>query len=128
MTDVTLALLQGGDAGLEGMLVILIQLVLLVVVIAGMWKTFEKAGEPGWASIVPIYNMYVLIRISGNDWWWLFLLVIPILNVLIFAKINIDLADRFGQGLLFGLGLWLFGFIFLPLLGFGDYQYQQTAT
>ncbi|PSQ58780.1 MAG: signal peptidase I [Halobacteriales archaeon SW_9_67_25] len=114
--------LQTGGANIE----LLIVLVITVVVVAGFWKTFEKAGEPGWAAIIPIYNLYVLIKISGNPWWWLILMFIPIINILAQAKISIDVADKFGQGILFGLGLLLLSFIFYPLLGFGDYQYQQS--
>jgi hypothetical protein len=112
--------LQGDVVGVELLLI----LALTAVVVAGVWKTFEKAGEPGWAALVPIYNLYVLIKISGNAWWWLLLLFVPVINVFAQAKISIDVADEFGQGLLFGLGLWLLSFVFFPLLGFGDYQYR----
>jgi hypothetical protein len=113
----------GGTGGLE----LLIVLAIVIVVVAGFWKTFEKAGEPGWAAIIPIYNLYVLIKISGNQWWWLILMFIPVINILAQAKISIDVAGKFGQGILFGLGLMLLSFIFYPLLGFGDYQYQDAA-
>jgi hypothetical protein len=114
--------LQAGGGNVE----LLVVLAITVVVVAGFWKTFEKAGEPGWAAIIPIYNLYVLIRISGNPWWWLILLFIPIINILAQAKISIDVAGKFGQGTLFGLGLLLLSFIFYPLLGFGNYQYQSS--
>jgi len=117
--------LQSSDVG--GVGILLVQLAILVVFVAGMWKVFEKAGEPGWAAIIPIYNIYVMIKISGNAWWWLILMLIPLINAIAFAKINIDVADKFGQGLLFGLGLWILGFVFWPVLGFGDYQYQDAA-
>ncbi|PSP32844.1 signal peptidase I [Halobacteriales archaeon QH_10_70_21] len=117
--------LQGDGPG--GIGVLLVQLLIFAVVVAGLWKTFEKAGEPGWAAIIPIYNAYVIIKISGNAWWWLILLFIPIINFFALAKISIDVADTFGQGALFGIGLWLLSFVFYPVLGFGDYQYQGSA-
>ncbi len=116
--------LQGGGVVSPELLVIL---AITVVVVAGFWKTFEKAGEPGWAAIIPIYNLYVLVKISGNAWWWLTLFFIPIINILAQAKISIDVADKFDQGILFGLGLMLLSFIFYPILGFGSYQYQDAT-
>jgi len=116
--------LQGGGVVSPELLVIL---AITVVVVAGFWKTFEKAGEPGWAAIIPIYNLYVLVKISGNEWWWLILFFIPIVNILAQAKISINIADKFDQGILFGLGLMLLSFIFYPILGFGSYQYQDAT-
>ena len=102
-------------------------LALTVLIFAGFWKTFEKAGEPGWASIIPIYNLYVLVRISGNAWWWFVLFFIPVINLVATLKISIDVAKKFNRGILFGLGLTFISFIFYPLLGFGDYQYQDAT-
>ena len=116
--------LQGSGAAAFELLIVL---AITVVVVAGVWKTFEKAGEPGWAAIVPIYNLYVLVKISGNQWWWLILLFIPVINILAQAKISIDVADKFGQGILFGLGLLVLSFVFYPLVGFGDYQYRGST-
>jgi hypothetical protein len=101
--------------------------VLTAVIFAGFWKTFEKAGEPGWAGLIPIYNLYVLVRISGNAWWWFVLFFIPVINFFATLKISIDVAGKFNKGLLFGLGLTFISFVFYPLLGFGDYQYQGTT-
>mgnify|MGYP000698111848 FL=1 len=102
-------------------------LALTVVIFAGFWKMFEKAGEPGWAGIIPIYNLYILVKISGNAWWWFILLFIPVVNFFATLKISIDVAGKFNRGVLFGLGLMFVSFIFYPLLGFGDYQYRDTA-
>jgi hypothetical protein len=102
-------------------------LALTVLIFAGFWKTFEKAGEPGLASIIPIYNLYVLVRISGNAWWWFVLFFIPVINLVATLKISIDVAKKFNRGILFGLGLTFISFIFYPLLGFGDYQYQDAT-
>ena len=125
--------LQSNGGGLGGILFLVVWLAIIVAVVAGTWKAFEKAGEPGWAAIVPIYNVYVMIKIGGNEWWWLILLFVPVINVIAILKISIDVAKAFGQGLGFGLGLWLLAFVFWPLLGFGDYEYQgapgsETAT
>ena len=100
---------------------------LTVVIFAGFWKMFEKAGEPGWAGIIPIYNLYVLVRISGNTWWWFALFFVPVINFFATAKVSIDVAGKFDKGVLFGLGLTFLSFIFYPVLGFGDYQYQDAT-
>jgi hypothetical protein len=116
--------LQGsGGGGIE----LFITLALTVVVFAGFWKTFEKAGEPGWAAIIPIYNLYVLVKISGNAWWWVVLFFIPLVNFLATIKISINLASKFNRGVLFGLGLTFLSFLFYPILGFGGSQYQDTT-
>jgi len=121
--DSFVPLQTNGGGGIELFAV----LALTIVIVAGFWKTFEKAGEPGWAGIIPIYNLYVLVRISGNAWWWFLLFFIPVINFFATVKISIDIAGKFNRGVLFGLGLTLLSFIFYPVLGFGDYQYQDTT-
>ncbi|MCB0880111.1 MAG: signal peptidase I [Thermoleophilia bacterium] len=106
----------------------LIYIALIVVVIAGWWKTFEKAGQPGWGAIIPIYNAYLLLKIAGRPGWWLILLLIPFVNLIVAIIVSIDVATSFGKGTGFGLGLALLGFIFYPMLGFGDAQYSGPAA
>ena len=116
----------GGFAG--GGCFAVVWLVVLVVVLAGCWKVFVKAGQPGWAAIVPIYNMYILLQIIGKPIWWLILFFIPFVNVVIGIIVCIELAKRFGKGVGFGIGLALLGFIFFPILGFGDAQYMGANS
>jgi len=108
----------------------IIQLILTVLAIAGMWKAFEKAGKPGWAAIIPIYNAIVMLEIAGRPLWWILLFFIPIVNIVVAIIVSIDIAKGFGQGAGFGVGLALLGFIFWPILGFGNAQYVgvETAT
>lgn len=128
MSITQLALQSNGGSGAGGAVLLLVYLAVIVVVIAGMWKAFEKAGEPGWAAIIPIYNTYVMIKIGGNAWWWLLLLFVPLINLVAIVKISVDVAKAFGQGLGYGLGLAFLSFIFWPILGFGDYQYQGAPA
>ena len=114
-------------AGCFGGVFFLIWLALLVVVIAGLWKVFEKAGQPGWAAIVPFYNLYVLTQIAGRDIVWFILLLIPVANIIAAFMISIDIARKFGQSTGFGIGLALLPFIFYPILGFGSAQYNPNA-
>jgi len=114
---------SGGEAPSAGPNIILVicWLAITILVIAAMWKVFEKAGEPGWAAIIPIYNWFVLLKIAGRPAWWFILLLI--LFPIIWIIISIDVAKRFGKGAGFGIGLALLGFIFYPILGFGDARY-----
>lgn len=104
-------------------------LLFVIVVIAGVWKTFEKAGEPGWAAIVPIYNVYVMLKIGGNPWWWLLVIMfVPLVNLYGMWKMYSGIASAFGKNTGFTLGLWFLGFIFFPILGFGDSTYEGTPA
>ncbi len=101
-----------------------VPLVVLVFLLASLWKVYKKAGKPGWASLIPIYNVYVLLKIVGRPVWWLLLLLIPFVNFVISIILAIDLAKSFGKGGAFGFfGLFLFGFIGYPILGFGKATY-----
>jgi hypothetical protein len=104
--------------------VVIVILFVVLLMIVSLWRVFEKAGEPGWACLVPIYNLVVLLNMAGKPIWWLLLLFIPFVNFIIYLLVFIAVAERFGKGALFGLGLFLFGFIFLPVLAFDDSAYQ----
>jgi hypothetical protein len=106
----------------------LLYLGIVVLVIAGVWKVFTKAGQPGWAAIIPIYNLYILTKIAGKPGWWLLLFFIPLVNFVIAILLAIDVAKAFGKGTGFGIGLALLGIIFYPILGFGDAQYQAVPA
>jgi Family of unknown function (DUF5684) len=111
---------------MEQMGVLVGELVIVVVAIAGYWKTFEKAGKPGWGAIIPIYNVILLLQIAGKPTWWLVLFLIPIVNVVIAILMSLDVAKNFGKGPGFGIGLAFLGFIFYPILGFGDAVYRPA--
>ncbi len=105
-------------------IVVVIGLAIFILALAGVWKVFTKAGQPGWACIVPIYNLVVLMRIAGRPGWWVLLMLIPIVSIIIAFIVAIDVAKNFGKGAGFGVGLALLGIIFYPILGFGDAQYR----
>lgn len=114
-------------AGL-GIGVMVVWFAIVLLMIAGMWKVFEKAGKPGWAAIVPIYNIIVLLEIAGKPAWWVVLFIIPFVNVIIAIMLGIAVAAKFGKGAGYGIGLVLLGPVFYPMLGFGDAQYNANAT
>ena len=102
-------------------------LVVWVLIIISFWKIFEKAGKPGWASIIPIYNILVLLEIIGKPWWWLLLLLIPGVNIIFGIWMFNLLSISFGKTEGFTVGLVLLPFIFLPILGFGEDLYKGPA-
>lgn len=102
-------------------------IIIWVVVIIGQWKIYEKAGKPGWAAIVPIYNIIVLLEIVGKPIWWIFLFLIPCVNIVFLIWTVNLLSKSFGQSEGFTVGLLLLGVIFYPILGFGNYQYLGPA-
>ena len=99
-----------------------------ILMIAACWKIFTKAGQPGWAAIIPIYNLYIWCKIVGRPWWWILLMLIPFVTFIITIILCIDLAKSFGKGVGFGLGLVFLGIIFFPILGFGSAQYQGPSA
>ena len=118
---------SSGAAAAVGGVFMLVWLAIAVLVIAGLWKVFTKAGEPGWAAIVPLYNAIVLLKIAGKPAWWIILFLIPFVNLIIAIMVGIALAQNFGKGTGYGLGLALLSPIFYPMLGFSDAQYRPTA-
>ncbi|OGI41483.1 MAG: signal peptidase I [Candidatus Muproteobacteria bacterium RBG_16_62_13] len=112
----------------SGNMTMLVYLAIVIILIASFWKVFSKAGQPGWASIIPIYNIIVMLQIVGRPWWWILLMLIPIVGIVISIIVSIDMAKSFGKGTGFGIGLALLGFIFYPILGFGSATYQGPSA
>lgn len=116
------AAVNGGGGGI----VLLVQLAISVLMIVAMWKVYAKAGEPGWAILVPIYNVYVMLKIAGKPGWWLLLFFIPLVNLVIGIMTLVALAANFGKGTGFAIGLLFLPFIFYPILAFSDSEYQPA--
>lgn len=114
-------------AGIFALVFLLVEFAIIILVIVSLWKVFVKAGQPGWAILVPIYNIVVLLQIAGKPIWWIILFFIPIVNFVISILVSLEIAKKFGKSVGFGLGLAFLGFIFYPILGFGDAQYNPNA-
>lgn len=108
--------------------VLVIELIVIVLAVMALWKLFAKAGKPGWASIVPIYNTIVLLEIAGKPWWWLFLMMIPLVNIVISILTIVGLAKNFGRGGGTIVGLIFLPIIFLLILGFGSAEYKPIEA
>lgn len=113
----------GALAGLFGGSMLIVQLVVLVISIAVMWKLFVKAGKPGWACLIPIYNWIVILEIIERPLWWFLLLCIPVVNIIFYIIITFDFAKAYGKDIGYGFGLLFLSIIFGPILAFGDAQY-----
>ena len=130
----SMLLLQQNDAGgalgaLFGGTTMLVFLAIAVVCIVGMWKVFTKAGQPGWGVLIPIFNLYLLLKIAGRPAWWLILYLIPLVNVIVSLIVAIDIAKSFGQSAVFGVVLlWLLAGIGFLILGFGSASYIGPAA
>jgi hypothetical protein len=118
------------DSGALGIGLIggVVWLAIVVFLIASGWKIFTKAGKPGWAVIVPIYNIIVMLEIVGRPVWWILLLIIPFVNFIVGILVAVDLAKAFGKSVVFAVGLILLPFIFYPILGFGSATYSKPAA
>jgi len=117
----------GGIFALFGVVWIL-DLALMILMIVGMWKVYSKAGKPGWASLIPVYNLVVMLEIIGKPVWWVILAFIPFVNVVVGVIVAYHLAKAFGKGIGYAVGLIFLSFIFFPILGFGKAVYTGVAT
>ncbi|CAM2065281.1 DUF5684 domain-containing protein [Sulfidibacter corallicola] len=115
---------ESGGGGIFGIIILLFGLALVIATIAGLWKCFEKAGEPGWTAIIPIYNIYVLLKIVGAPIWFLILFFIPIVSIIAGIYVYYLFAKSFGKGAVYAIGILFVPFVILPLMGFGDDQYE----
>jgi hypothetical protein len=103
---------------------LLIYLAFLVFEIAALWLVFVKAERPGWGAIIPLYNVYLICKVAKRPGWWLILFLIPLVNIVVAFIVFIDMAKAFGKGAGFGVLLTLFGFVCMPILGFGAATYD----
>src|SRR5213594_271724 len=109
-------------------IVLICWLAVVVLLIASMWKVFTKAGKPGWACIIPIYNIVVMLDIAGKPLWWIILYLIPFVSIIVAIIVAVAMAKAFGKGVGFALGMIFLPFIFYPILGFGDATYTKPTS
>lgn len=127
LSQAPVLLQQGAEEGVN-VVSIVIALIITVVLIVAWWKIFTKAGKPGWAAIIPIYNVIVMLQVVGRPVWWIILFLIPIVNIIIEIIVFLDLAKSFGKSTWFGIGLILLNPIFVLILAFGDAEYKGPAA
>ncbi len=108
-----------------GLVFMAVYAVMMLAILAGYWKLFEKAGEPGWAALIPFYNLYVVLRIAGLGIVYFFLMFVPLINIPVMLMATFRFVRAFGGGLMSALGLIFLPFFFAPMLGFSDARYQK---
>lgn len=133
MDPVTTSYQVGDEAAAAGLAAFMgaysfVVFIVAVLAIVAMWKIFTKAGKPGWASIIPIYNTIVLLEIVGRPVWWILLMLIPFVNIIILVILMLDLAKSFGKGTGFAIGLIVLTTIFFLILGFDSSTYKGQGA
>lgn len=98
--------------------------IIMIVELAALWKLFVKAGKPGWAVLIPIYNVLVMIEIAKKEWWYILLLLIPFVNFVVSIMITVAFVKAYGKDNAFAVLTIFFAPIMYPILAFGDSQYQ----
>lgn len=118
-----LAMLMGAGIGVMVFLV-----AIMVVMMIARYKVLEKAGQPGWAIFVPIYNIIVLFKVAKVPGWWFIMFFIPIANIIFMIKFTHAISKNFGKDGGFTAGLIFLPLIFWPILGFGSAQYVGNES
>ena len=116
---------EGAEQGIFAALGVFafIYVIIFLIIIVSAWKIFEKAGKPGWAAIIPIYNIIVLLEIVGKPVWWIILMLIPFVNFIVAIFVTHLLSRSFGKDIVMTILLLLVPFIGYPMLAFGDAKY-----
>ena len=95
----------------------------MIFLTACHWGIMVKAGKPGWYSLIPIFNLVILLEIGGKPGWWVILMLIPFVNIVVYILMIDGVSRSFGKDLGFTIALICLGFVFLPILAFGDAEY-----
>ena len=128
-SEMTVDMMSGGEAaaaGGIGLVALLIYVAIALLMIISLWKVFSKAGQPGWASIIPIYQTVVMLQVAGKPIWWIILLFVPIANIVIAIMMLAGIAKNFGKGGGFVVGMLLLPIIVWPMLGLGSAEYAPV--
>jgi hypothetical protein len=114
-------------AALAGLILVVLYLAIALFFIIAYWKVYVKAGQPGWGVLIPIYNLYLWVKIAGKPGWWLLLCLIPIVNIVIAIILALEITKAFGKSTGFAILLILLPIIAVPILGFGSAVYTKPA-
>ncbi len=99
-------------------------LAVMVLLVVSDWKIFVKAGKPGWAILVPIYNIIVMLQIVKKPLWWIVLLIVPLVNIAVVVIIVYNLVIKFGQPGWHVIPALILGCVYFPYLAFSKAQYN----
>ncbi len=121
-------LLQAGANNDAATFELILSIILILIEAVALWGIFTKAGRPRWPALIPIYNFFVLLRVVGRPWWWMILLIIPLVSIIASIIVSNDLSKSFGRSGWFTVGLFFINPIFLLILAFGGSQYRGPAA
>ena len=109
---------------------VIIAFIVAVILVVSIWKVFKKAGKPGWAAIIPIYNLIVMLEIARKPTWWVFGIFLPFVNMVVAIMVTYEFAKAFGKDVGFAVGLMVLPFVFYPILAFGmsAYIYSESSV
>jgi len=110
------------------MIIGVVYLAIVLLMIVSVWKVYAKAGEPGWAVLIPIYQTIVFLKIAGKPWTWIFWVFFPPVLIILLIIALVSFVERFGKGAGFVIGILLLPFVFWPMLAFGDAKYPGPKT
>ena len=111
-----------------GIFIWILGMALSIFFVVAMWKVFVKAGKPGWAALIPIYNIYIMCEIAEKEWWYILLLCVPILNIYAMFVIYDGIAKKFGKTTGFTIGMMFLPYIFFPILAFEKNNNVESTT
>ncbi|MCF8299316.1 MAG: DUF5684 domain-containing protein, partial [Saprospiraceae bacterium] len=98
------------------MIMMIFPFLIAALMIISYWIVFNKAGQPGWAILIPIYNIIVMLNVAKKPWWWIFLFLIPIVNIIFGIMMLNGISKNFGKSEGFTVGLIFLSVIFWPIL------------
>ena len=113
---------------IAALLFVLIYIGIIVLMITSVWKVFTKANQPGWAAIVPIYNIIIMLEVAKKPTWWVAMYFIPIANFIFMIMTLNGLSKNFGKDEGFTVGMVFLGIVFWPILAFGNAQYVDNKV
>lgn len=99
-----------------------------ILLALALWRVFTKAGRAGILAIIPIVNVFVLVKIAGLSYWWVLLYLVPIVNIIFSIVVAFRIGRAFDKGGLFSFFfLWLISFIGYFIIGFGNSRYSKPV-
>jgi hypothetical protein len=113
--------------GLTNIITYIIAIAVIVFYVATGWKIFVKAGKPGWAILIPIYNLIVYLKIVNKPLWWILLLLIPLVNIIIMILLLVEFLKAFDKPSWHVIPALLIGFIYFPILAFGKAEFKGVS-
>jgi len=107
---------------------LIVTVMVATIIIISLYRIFVKAGRPGWAAIIPIYNMYLLLKVIKKPGWWIILFFIPIVTYIIQIIVAIEIGKAFGKSALFSTIFLLLLPVGFLVIAFDKSKYQYTEA